>query len=112
VNLLRDIILEVGGSAWKGDACAMFGDGRRVDLVAKLKKADKIFALDPTIVDGSADTYLQAADALKEPRAGANSSKKAESVKFDHYDDCPDTISCNRSPWGTRSSWATRLQSS
>ena len=88
MDLLRDIIIEVGGSAWKWDACAIFEDGRRFDLAAKLKKADKLFALDPTIVDGSADTYLQAADALKVPRAGV---KKAESVKVAHYHDCPDT---------------------
>ena len=78
----------MGGSTWGGDACAIFGDRRSIDVVAKLKKADKLFALDPTIVDGSADTYLRAANALSDPRAGV---KKAESDKFDHYPDCPAT---------------------
>ena len=66
VRRLRDIILEAGGTAWWGAACAIFGDGRRVDLVTKLIRADKMFALDPTIVDGSTTAYLSAPNAFAE----------------------------------------------
>jgi len=88
VRVLKDVIIEAGGSAWGGTACSIFGDGRRVDLIAKLKRADTLYALDPTIVDGSTDACISAGDAFTAVTGGV---QVAESKKREHYHDCPAT---------------------
>ena len=59
-----------------GSACSTFDDGRRVDFIAKLKRADTLHTLDPTVVDGSTNAYLNARDAFTEVIGGV---RKAES---------------------------------
>ena len=50
---MGDDIRQLAGSADPSGACAIFGDSRMIDVVIKLPRSGKLFAVDVTVVDGA-----------------------------------------------------------
>ena len=50
LSLLCDIARECGGTAHIKGACTIFGDSRMIDVVIKLPRSGKLFAVDVTVV--------------------------------------------------------------
>ena len=88
LSLLCDIARECGGTAHIKGACAIFGDSRMIDVVIKLPRSGKLFAVDVTVVDGATESYVDQPDLFVNVTRGV---KEAEEKKLAFYHDCPDT---------------------
>ena len=82
LDLVCDIAIECGATVRKGKACSIFGDGRRVDVVIQMPRSGKLYALDVTVVDGSADACVEHAEAFT---SVTRAVEEREQVKREHY---------------------------
>ena len=59
-----------------------------IDVVIKLPRSGKLFAVDVTVVDGATESYVVQPDLFVNVTRGV---KEAEEKKLAFYHDCPDT---------------------